>query len=72
VCDCALIFPEGVAVRPEELNDFFRPLLSIEDSEPADLDDGFNAIRIVCVGGEKPILDTLNDYAAYVRLIVVV
>jgi hypothetical protein len=28
VCDCAPLFPEGVAVRPEELNEFFRPLLA--------------------------------------------
>mgnify|MGYP000205424127 CR=1 FL=1 len=34
--------------------------------EPADLFDGFNAIRIVRVAGEKPALDALYDYAAYV------
>jgi hypothetical protein len=77
VCDCAPLFPEGVAVRPEELNEFFRPLLacvvlrglapaplealllqrplfwnvSFENLEPADLFDGFNAIRIFCVTG---------------------
>jgi hypothetical protein len=28
LCDCASVFPEGVAVRPEELNKFFRPLLT--------------------------------------------
>jgi hypothetical protein len=28
VCDCASVFLEGVAVRPEELNKFFRPLLT--------------------------------------------
>jgi hypothetical protein len=27
VCNCAPVFPEGVAVPPEELNKFFRPLL---------------------------------------------
>jgi hypothetical protein len=27
-CDCAPIFPEGVAVRPEEVNKFVRPLLA--------------------------------------------
>jgi hypothetical protein len=28
VCDCAPLFPEGVTVRPEELNEFFYPLLA--------------------------------------------
>jgi hypothetical protein len=28
VCDCAPLFPEGVTVRPEELNKVFRPLLA--------------------------------------------
>jgi hypothetical protein len=28
VCECAPVFPEGVAVRPEELNRFFRPLIA--------------------------------------------
>ena len=34
--------------------------------EPADLDDCFDAIRIVHVAGEKPTLDALYDNAAYV------
>jgi hypothetical protein len=38
---------------------------------PADLYDGANAIRIVRVAGEKPLLDAHNDYAAYVRCNVV-
>ncbi len=79
-------------MRPEELNEFFRPLLacvvlrglaaaplealllqrplfwnvSFENLEPADLFDGFNAIRIVCVADEKPVLDAHCDYGAYV------
>jgi hypothetical protein len=39
--------------------------------KPADLYDGVNAIRIVRVAGEKPVLDALNDFAAYVRCTVV-
>jgi hypothetical protein len=40
--------------------------VSFENLEPADLDDGVSAIRIVRVAGEKPDLDTLYDFAAYV------
>jgi hypothetical protein len=91
VCSCTPIFPQGVAVHPEELDKLFRPLLactlflavtlssvegllpfspiiwyvSFEDLKPADLDDHFNAIRIVRVAGEKAALDTLCDDAAY-------
>jgi hypothetical protein len=31
--------------------------------EPADLGDCFNAVRIIRVSGEKPVLDTLCDCA---------
>ena len=40
------------------------PWSTCENLEPADLDDGFNAIRIV-LAGEKP-ANALYDFAAYV------
>jgi hypothetical protein len=40
--------------------------VSFEKLEPADSVDGFNAIRIVCVADEKPVLNAHCDYGAYV------
>jgi hypothetical protein len=40
--------------------------VAFEDLEPADLENGIRAIRIVRVAGEKPILDTIYDYVAHV------
>ena len=37
-----------------------------ENVEPTDLGDGVDAIKIVRVAGEKPVLDALYDYAAEV------
>jgi hypothetical protein len=85
VCCCTPIFPNGVAVRPEELNMLLRPLLTcavlcafaltsietllpwtslvwfvaFENLKPADLNDGFQAIRIVRVADEKSALYAL-------------
>jgi hypothetical protein len=42
---------------------------SFKDLESADLDDYFNAIRIVRVAGEKPALYALHDYSAYIGCI---
>jgi hypothetical protein len=38
-----------------------------KDLEPTDLDNSVDAVKVVRIAGEKPVLKTVSDFAAFVR-----
>jgi hypothetical protein len=73
-CSPAYVVLRDVASAPIEALLSSSPLfwyVTFDDLKPADMYDGVSAIRIVRVAGERPVLDTLYDYAAHVRCSVV-